>query len=65
VYGGDSALRGFCEDHDIGYVFEVACSFRVQLTPGRSIRADHAVPAKATLDSITARSSSTPRYGDT
>lgn len=43
VYGRDSALRGFCEDHDIGYVFEVACSFRVQLTCGRSIRADDAV----------------------
>ena len=43
VYGRDSALRGFCEDHEIGYVFEVACSFRVQLTTGRSVRADHAV----------------------
>jgi SRSO17 transposase len=43
VYGRDSTLRGFCEDHDIGYVFEVACSFRVQLTAGRSVRADHAV----------------------
>jgi SRSO17 transposase len=43
VYGRDSALRGFCESNDIGYVFEVACSFRVQLTAGGSIRADHAV----------------------
>jgi SRSO17 transposase len=43
VYGRDSMLRGFCESHDIGYVLEVACSFRVQLTRGRSIRADHAV----------------------
>ena len=46
VYGRDSALRGFCEDHGIGYVFEVACSFRVQLTATRSTRstrADHAV----------------------
>jgi SRSO17 transposase len=43
VYGRDGTLRGFCEEHDIGYVFEVACSFRVQLTSGRSIRADHAV----------------------
>lgn len=43
VYGRDSALRGFCETHDIGYVIEVACSFRVQLTPGRPTRADHAV----------------------
>jgi len=43
VYGRDSRLRGFCEDHDIGYVFEVACSFQVRLTSGRGIRADHAV----------------------
>jgi SRSO17 transposase len=43
VYGRDGALRGFCEKHDIGYVFEVACSFRIQLTSGPSIRADHAV----------------------
>jgi SRSO17 transposase len=43
VYGRDSALRKFCEDNDIGYVFEVACSFAVQLTSGRSVRADQAV----------------------
>jgi SRSO17 transposase len=43
VYGRDSALRGFCEDHAIGYVVEVPCSFRVQLTAGASSRADHAV----------------------
>jgi SRSO17 transposase len=43
VYGRDSALRDFCETHGIGYVFEVACSFRAQLTPGHSIRADDAV----------------------
>jgi SRSO17 transposase len=43
VYGRDNALRRFCQDHDIGYVFEVPCAFRVQLTAGRSVRADHAV----------------------
>ena len=43
VYGRDSALRKFCEDNDTGYVSEVACSFRVQLTSSRSIRADEAV----------------------
>jgi SRSO17 transposase len=43
VYGRDSALRKFCEANDTGYVFEVACSCRVQLTSGRSIRADQAV----------------------
>ena len=43
VYGRDGALRRFCEDNDTGYVWEVACSFRVQLTSGRSIRADQAV----------------------
>jgi hypothetical protein len=42
VYGRDSALRSFCEAHDIGYVFEVPCSFRAQLTSGRTIRADQA-----------------------
>jgi SRSO17 transposase len=43
VYGRDGALRKFCEDNDTGYVFEVPCSFRVQLTSGRNIRADQAV----------------------
>jgi hypothetical protein len=42
VYGRDSALRSFCEAHDIGYVVEVPCSFRAQLTSGRTIRADQA-----------------------
>jgi SRSO17 transposase len=43
VYGRDSTLRGFCEANGIGSVFEVACSFRVQLTSGRGVRADQAV----------------------
>jgi SRSO17 transposase len=47
VYGRDSALRAFCENHAIGYVVEVACSFRVQLPHGRGIRADHAVAGLA------------------
>jgi SRSO17 transposase len=47
VYGRDRSLRDFCEDHDIGYVFEVACSFRVQLTAGPSVRADHAIAVLA------------------
>jgi SRSO17 transposase len=42
VYGRDGALRGFCQAHDIGYVLEVACSFHVQLTAGRGVRADQA-----------------------
>jgi SRSO17 transposase len=50
VYGRDKALRGFCEQHDVGYVFGVPCSFGVTLTSGRRVRADQAlklVPAKA------------------
>jgi hypothetical protein len=40
--GRDSALRAFCETRDIGYVLEVPCSFRIQLTSGRTIRGDKA-----------------------
>jgi SRSO17 transposase len=50
VYGRDKVLRGFCEQHDVGYVFGVPCSFGVTLTSGRRVRADQAlklVPAKA------------------
>jgi SRSO17 transposase len=50
VYGRDKALREFCEQHDVGYVFGVACSFTVTLTSGRQVRADQAlklVPPKA------------------
>jgi SRSO17 transposase len=42
VYGRDKGLRDFCQDHDVGYVLEVPCSFRIQLTSGRKIRADQA-----------------------
>jgi SRSO17 transposase len=27
VYGKDAGLRGFCERHDVGYVFGIPCSF--------------------------------------
>ena len=50
VYGRDSALRGFCEQCGVGYVFGVPCSFTVVLTSGRRVRADQAlklVPPKA------------------
>ena len=40
VYGRDGALRGFCEPHDIGYVFEVPARFASTCPHGRSIRAD-------------------------
>jgi hypothetical protein len=42
VYGRDSALRGFCEHHEVGYVFGVPCSFTITLTCGRKVRADQA-----------------------
>jgi SRSO17 transposase len=32
VYGRDKALRDFCEQHSVGYVFGVPCSFTVTLT---------------------------------
>jgi hypothetical protein len=50
VYGQDKALRGFCEDHDVGYVLGVPCSFTVRLNDRLKARADKAlglVPAKA------------------
>lgn len=49
VYGRDKTLRDFCEQHSVGYVFGVPCSFPVMLTSGRRVRADQAlklVPAK-------------------
>jgi SRSO17 transposase len=49
VYGKDAGLRGFCEQHRVGYVFGVPCSFAVTLTSGRRVRADQAlklVPAQ-------------------
>ncbi|WP_281365205.1 IS701 family transposase [Phytohabitans houttuyneae] len=50
VYGRDKDLRDFCEQHSMGYVFGVPCSFTVTLTSGRRVRADQAlklVPPKA------------------
>jgi SRSO17 transposase len=50
VYGRDKTLREFCEQHKVGYVFGVPCSFAVTLTSGRRLRADQAlklVPPKA------------------
>ena len=43
VYGKDAGLRGFCEQHRVGYVFGVPCSFAVTLTSGRRVRADQAL----------------------
>lgn len=43
VYGRDNGLRGFCEQHQVGYVFGVPCSFPVTLTSGRRVRADQAL----------------------
>ncbi len=43
VYGRDKALRDFCEQHSVGYVFGVPCSFTVTLTSGRRVRADQAL----------------------
>jgi len=50
VYGRDKSLRDLGEQHDVGYVFGVPCSFTVVLTSGRRVRAGQAlklVPAKA------------------
>jgi SRSO17 transposase len=43
VYGRSGALRGFLEDHDVGYVLRVGKAFHVQLAPGVRTRADQAV----------------------
>lgn len=44
VYGRDPALRTFCEDpdHNLGYVLEVPCSYRVNLPHRGTLRADRA-----------------------
>jgi SRSO17 transposase len=50
VYGRDTKLRQALEDHRLGYVLKIPCSFRVTLPAGQKIRADHAarrVPARA------------------
>lgn len=48
VYGRDGALRRWCEQHDIGYVLGVPCSFTLTLTSGRRVRADQAVKLTTT-----------------
>ena len=50
VYGRDKTLRAFCQDHGVGYVLGVPCSFTVRLNRRRKTRADKAlgfVPPKA------------------
>lgn len=50
VYGRDKALRKFCEEHGVGYVLGVPCSFTIQLNYRLKVRADKAlgfVAAKA------------------
>jgi SRSO17 transposase len=49
VYGQDPKLRTFCQEHRIGYVLGISCSFPVVLPSGRKVRAD------ATLKMITPR----------
>jgi SRSO17 transposase len=67
VYGQDPTLRTFCEDHRIGYVLGIACSFPVTLPSGRKIRADATLKAiKAgmwTIVSAGAGSKGERRYG--
>lgn len=49
VYGQAKALRTFCQDHGVGYVLGVPCSFTIQLNSQLKARADKAlnlVPAK-------------------
>jgi SRSO17 transposase len=43
VYGQNPTLRSWCEDHDLGYVLGVPCSFTVTLGCGTRMRADQAV----------------------
>lgn len=43
VYGRSSQLRGFCEDHEIGYALRVGCAFHTELAAGVRLRADAAV----------------------
>jgi SRSO17 transposase len=50
VYGRDAKLRTFLEERRTGYVLKIPCSFRITLSTGQKIRADHAarlVPARA------------------
>jgi SRSO17 transposase len=43
VYGRSGELRGFLEEHGVGYVLRVGCAFRAQVAPGLRIRADRLV----------------------
>ena len=66
VYGQDPGLRELCEERGVGYVFGVACSFRVTLPSGARMRADEAlkkVPGRAwTITSCGAGSKGDRRY---
>jgi SRSO17 transposase len=66
VYGQDPGLRELCEERAVGYVFGVACSFRVTLPSGARMRADEAlrkVPGRAwTITSSGAGSKGDRRY---
>ena len=66
VYGQDPGLREVCEERGVGYVFGVACSFRVTLPSGARMRADEAlrkVPGRAwTITSCGAGSKGDRRY---
>jgi SRSO17 transposase len=42
VYGRDAKLRTFLEERRTGYVLKIPCSFRVTLSSGQRMRADHA-----------------------
>lgn len=48
VYGRSGELRGFLENHEIGYVMRVGCAFQAELTPGTRMRADAVVAAYLT-----------------
>lgn len=43
VYGNNPFVRGWCEQHQVGYVLGVPCSFTLTLGCGTRLRADQAV----------------------
>jgi SRSO17 transposase len=43
VYGNNPALRSWCEQHQVGYVLGVPCSFTLTLGCGTRMRAEQAV----------------------
>ena len=43
VYGRDRGLREYCEQQQIGYALGVACSFRIRLPSGTTMRVDAAL----------------------